>query len=207
MATSNAFMVTAYKAPCSFATSSFVVTNNKRFCSLAGMKTFQQRLAIAIRRAGGQSSLVRKIKQRYAIEITPQAIQYLARETSEKPAKGSKLTAQIAGIAGLRAEWLASGDGEMDEPTQPITGLHVKDVHTELERLGVTVKETGEQLDMELTQEAVEVAKLFMDLNKKERTKFYRALVAEHRNHVDEIPRAQAPTTMTIARKRRDGEK
>lgn len=39
---------------------------------------------------------------------------------------------------------------------------------------------------MELTKQAVEVAKLFMDLNKKQRDKFHREITVEHMHHVEE---------------------
>jgi hypothetical protein len=96
-------------------TSPFVVTGNKLFCSLFPMASFPKRMQEAVRRCGGQSELARKLGEVYGVKIKPQTIQYLQSETPSKKtgkvAQGSRLTPQIAALAGLSAEWLGADQG------------------------------------------------------------------------------------------------
>jgi len=115
-------------------TSSFVVTQNKAFCTLLGVSktTFQQRMRVAIKRAGSQSALARLVNERYGTTLKPQNIQYLAsnKPAGGKPAQGSRNVSRIASVVGLRPEWLESGEGQQDagptpkaaatKPTEPI---------------------------------------------------------------------------------------
>lgn len=173
---------------CKSATSAFVVTRDKVLCTVVHVNTFQDRMRVAIERAGGQSELARKIQERYGLKISPQRIQWLASPTVAKPAKGSRITPQIAGVAGLRAEWLASGKGLRDEPEPPKSRGSANGAHKQAAVVSIRVKETGEVVKMELTKQALEVAKAFMDLSKGARDKFHRAIEVERIKHLEEVP-------------------
>lgn len=150
--------------------------------------TFQQRMAVAIRIAGGQSALARKLHERYGIEVKPQAIQYLASTTLEKPAQASRLTPQIAAITGLAAEWLASGRGEQYASGATDRRRPRRQTITRAGVVEITIKETGAMRRIELTQDAIEVALMFMDLNKRERARFKRQLTVAAMQHMEDRP-------------------
>jgi hypothetical protein len=161
----------------------------------------------AIRRAGGQSRLAREIELRYKIKTTQQRLQYLASETRRKPAKGSRITPQIAGVAGLRAEWLATGIGPREEtPTRPRASADRRDKLEAAAVVDVKIKDTTRILRMELTQDAIDVAKAFMDLPARERMRFQRAILVAALPHTRDIPdealgSLAAPTAKTQKKK------
>lgn len=185
------------------------MTPDKELCSvpLVGTLNFQQRMKVAVDRAGGQTALARKIEKRFGGKVDPQRIQYLvtAKTSDRKPkaARGSQLTPQIAAVTGLRAEWLASGTGPRDEGTTIASKAPIS--KPKIERAGtieITVKETGEMRRIEMTQDAIEVAIMFMDLSKRERSNFKRQLTAVALQHMDIAPDEQldhlaAPGTPT----------
>ena len=79
----------------------------------------------------------------------------------DRQARGSRLTAQIAAVSGLCAEWLATGKGEkfvstIESPAPvPVKGHHV----------AVLRKPVLEGVEMvELTRAAVELAQAALDL-------------------------------------------
>lgn len=145
-------------------------------------------MALAIKRCGGQSELARLIKRRYGTEVSPQRIQYLANATAAKPAKGSRITAQIASVAGLRPEWLASGTGPRDEIAPAAFGRSGIDPLRAAKLIDVKVVGTKRRIKMELTQEAIEVAKAFMDLPARERMRFQRAILVAALPHQRDVP-------------------
>lgn len=194
-----------YKAFCMNTTSPFVVTGDKRFCSVcAVMDTFQKRLALAIKRAGGQSALARKIFARFGIATSPQRIQYLSRSSGAKPARSSGITAQIAAVAGLNAEWLATGKGARDAGDERSL-KRAKDermIHEQARELRITLIGTGETIKMEITKQALEVAKAFMDLPVNERNKIERKVMTLRLQYLEEVPddklgHLAAPTART----------
>lgn len=152
------------------------------------MDTFQKRMQFAIKRCGGQSELAREIHRRYGRKVSPQRIQYLASETVAKPAKGSRITPEIAAVAGLRAEWLALGIGKRDESSSKGVDVDQRR-HLEPARIvDVRVKGTERRLKMELTQDAIDVAKAFMDLPARDRVRFQRAIMVAALPYSRDVP-------------------
>jgi hypothetical protein len=160
------------------------------------METFQDRMRYAISRCGSQSELARKIQERYGIKVSPQTIQHLQSKSLDKPAASSGLTPQIAAIAGLRAEWLASGKGPKEEPvsTPRVGALEIAEV------VPVVITETGETIKMELTKAAIEVAKAFMDLPANERARFLRQIKVAALQHSVEVSDDAVETLATATR-------
>lgn len=164
-------------------TSSFVVTDDKRFCNVVGMRksTYQDRIQVAIERAGGQSELARMVNERYGTKLKPQNIQYLARKTPNsrgKVAGGSRHSSLFASVVGLVAEWLESGEGPQDvpnwKPSKARKNGVLKEPLTLSRTVHVKIKETGERITVELTTDALKLAKLFMDMAVEDRKEILR---------------------------------
>lgn len=192
-----------YKSPCKKSTSAFVATRDKELCTVRPVATtFQERMRVAIKRAGGQSALARRLNEVYNAGVSPQTIQYLASTTLEKPAQGSRLTPQIAALTGLAADWLATGTGEQNAEGARDGRRQRRQSITRAGIIEITIKETGEMRRIELTQDAIEVALMFMDLDKRERATFKRQLTVAAMQHMDVRPDAElahlaAPDTPT----------
>lgn len=154
------------------------------------METFQKRMQFAIKRCGGQTELAREIYRRYGKNVSPQRIQYLASETVAKPAKGSRITPEIAAVAGLRAEWLALGIGRRDEPNKDVDPDQPRRLKP-AQVVDVKVKGSERRIKMELTQDAIDVAKAFMDLPARERLRFQRAIMVAALPYSRDVPDEQ----------------
>lgn len=76
------------------------------------MDTFQKRMAIAVKLAGGQSALARFLSEKKGQEIRPQLIQFMIDENRQKPPQGSALVPLIALKSGVNAVWLSDGIGD-----------------------------------------------------------------------------------------------
>jgi hypothetical protein len=159
--------------PCSKSTKSFAVTNNKVLCRLDDVAdtTFQDRIDVAIARAGGQSALAEKVSRYTGKKVDPQVIQYLASRKRAKRARASRFTPAIAAVTGLRAEWLAHEKGPRDDDP-PAPELTV----------------AGEIDGMEFTKQAIEVAKAFMDLPRRRRDEIHRQVTTEALLEVSHVP-------------------
>lgn len=171
-------------------------------------------MAIAIARAGGpeagQSEIARRITQKWGKKCSPQSIQYLADKKRPKPARSSALLPMIAEVVGLRWTWLATGNGEMEIPgwsfdefmkspedSRP-AGQNVTHAGTPFD---IAIKVNG----MELTQEALEVAKAFMELPGNERERFKRDIqvaALRYQRHVpdEKLAHLAAPDSPTAKR-------
>lgn len=123
---------------------------NKEWDSYAG------RLGWAMRRAGrtNQSELAR------AIGVKPQAIQYLC--DLDAGAQGSSHTPSLAKELGVRADWLARGEGQPLEKTQPVaaeaseTGEAVPVVRVPVHGV-VHLREDGKQVPQRVGSPKTEV--------------------------------------------------
>lgn len=126
--------------------------------------TFQDRIAEAIKRAGGQSVLARKVALYTGKKCNPQTIQYLARKTLKKPARGSRLIAAIAAVTGLRAEYLSDGKlpRDTDAPAAP-----------------AAIETTVEVEGVELTKQALNVARALMKLPENRRDDYQQEIESE----------------------------
>lgn len=168
-------------------TSSFVVTPGKAFCTVPGMakSTYQQRIRFVIRRVGGQSELARQVNERYGTKLQPQNIQYLASDAPSggKPAQGSRDTPRFAAVGGVLAEWLGTGKGPRDAPSQAPRQGKVKAAEplTKVRIVLVKIKETGEKKAVELTTEALKVAEAFMKLDDESRQEILREVERKRR--------------------------
>lgn len=149
--------------------------------------TYQDRLEEAIKRAGGQSELARKLTRYTGNTVSPQAIQYLADRNRRKPARGSRLTPAIAAVTGMRAEYLSDGKlpRDADAPAPPA-------LETTMEVEGV-----------ELTKQALNVAKAFMDLPRNRRDEYQRAIEAEALGHSSVVPDSKLRHLAATGRKKR----
>jgi len=79
--------------------------------------TFQDRMAIVIKRVGDQTKLAAIVTELLGEKVTPQAMQRLAsRSEKKKPAQGSVMSAAIATAAGVRPQWLEYGEQPMLDP-------------------------------------------------------------------------------------------
>jgi hypothetical protein len=130
-------------------------------------------MAEAIRRAGGQSALARKLSEIIGREVKPQTIQYLARRTGKKPATGSRWTLAIARAAELHPDWpndrprsklpangLATGSGDGAESTSQPSAVEL----------------AQEVAGMELTRDAIALVRAWMALPENEREDFKRKI-------------------------------
>ena len=87
-------------------TEKFAAHTTKKFVKLGGMNSYAERLQYTIDRANtSQAEVARKVG------VKQQSIQYLC----SPRATGSKHTTKIANILGVRPEWLATGEGPMQE--------------------------------------------------------------------------------------------
>lgn len=141
--------------------------------------SFQDRLGEAIRRAGGQSELARMVTKFTGKPVSPQAIQYLADRKRKKPARGSRLVAAIAAVTGLRAEWLSDGKGPR-ESKDPVPQTKTGSLETTMEVDGV-----------ELTKQALQVARALMKLPENRRDDYQQEIETEALKYSSRIRDAQ----------------
>ena len=83
------------------------------------MTTFNERIAEAVKIAGGQTRLAEKLSARINREISQSTIRYLIHgQRDRSPPRSSELTPFIAEIVGFNTHWLATGEGEkyIDSP-------------------------------------------------------------------------------------------
>ena len=124
--------------------------------------TLQELVALAVDKCGGQSELARTIARRFGVRATQQQIEYLLRVRG-KPARRSSLTPYIAKIAGQSPTWAPSAaEGKRDRKADAAP-LH------KAKLVAVKIKGTGRVETVELTTEALQLAKLFMDLDADDR--------------------------------------
>lgn len=85
------------------------------------MTTFNERIAEAVKIAGGQTRLAEKLSARINREISQSTIRYLIHgQRDRSPPRSSELTPFIAEIVGFSTHWLATGEGEKYIDSQPI---------------------------------------------------------------------------------------
>ena len=135
--------------------------------------TYQDFIDAAIRKAGSQSELARRVSELLprGQKLTPQAIQYLAsrkaRKKDGKPAGGSTFTPFIEQATGLAYANEGRLSASIGEVTLAATGT-----------LG-TLEPAQEIGGVELTKDAIRVARAFMDLPRRRRDAILRAIETE----------------------------
>lgn len=174
-------MPAIYKAPCSFV-NKWICGDESTFAAYTfGMGAYQDRLEVAVKRAGGQAQLAKLVNDRFGLKISQQTINYLLNRKRVKPAVASKYTPQIAAVSGLNAQWLASGRGLRDAVSEVAEGVAPV-------RAAPTIETTTEVDGVELTRAAIEVAKAWMDLPRNERDEFKRKIETAALRHSAAIP-------------------
>lgn len=140
---------------------------------------YYARVRFIVERVGGASEMSRKVNALYpkGPKISQQLIEYLASGRpgkKGKPAQGSRNTAKLAAAGGVYADWLESETGPRDLPNRKLA-LAVPpqtpkgDPLTLARIVAVKIKETGKVQKVELTTEALKLAKLFMKLDDEDR--------------------------------------
>lgn len=87
----------------------------------SAMTTFNERIAEAVKIAGGQTRLAEKLSARINREISQSTIRYLIHgQRDRSPPRSSELTPFIAEIVGFNTHWLATGEGEKYIDSQPL---------------------------------------------------------------------------------------
>jgi len=77
------------------------------------MSTFSERIAEAVKAAGGQSELARKLSEKTKKKVSQGLVGYLLHGRPDRsPPRSSEMTPWIAEIAGFNVDWLATGRGE-----------------------------------------------------------------------------------------------
>lgn len=150
---------------------------------------FPRRIREAVERIGGQAETVRQIARRYGKRITQQAIAHLARTgPGVKSAKGSAPTPLIAALAGMQADWLATGRGpkwlaEVGSPPEPPLA---QSLHPES---GFQALEPAQEVAVvEITRSTAELIRAWEALPENERMRYKREIVARAALYRDPIP-------------------
>ena len=89
----------------------------------SGMSTFSERIAEAVKVAGGQAELARKLSEKINRKVSQGLIGYLIHGRPDRsPPRSSEMTPWIAEIAGFNVEWLATGRGDKYPAKAPESG-------------------------------------------------------------------------------------
>lgn len=161
------------------------------------MTTFHERCVQTIDAIGGsQESIAAKIRERFGVPCSQQAIGNLYSPPPDKEPQSSRLTPYLAALAGYSPTWLASEVGERDIAPQ----LNAENM------AGTIHSSPGHHIEVdgvEITRAALEVAKAFMALPEFERDDFkqrietlalqYRSRVLDHKMESWRAPRVAKP--------------
>lgn len=182
--------------------------------------SYPSRVREAVELIGGQSETARQIRVRYGRQVSQQSIAHLVTaKPGRKPAKGSALTPMIAALAGMTAEWLATGRGQkwvggrrpdtVDNPPPP-SGLDLlldgdsraRNVQPEPPREAHTYAQ--EVPVVEITRGTAELIRAWEALPENERMRFKREIVAKAAIYRDYVPDGRlghlaAPTAEGVA--------
>jgi hypothetical protein len=144
--------------------------------------TFQDWIAEAIERAGGQTELARKLSVRVGQPIKPQTIQYLASRAG-KPARGSRFKADIAAVTGLDPLW------KPGEPVAALAPVPYNLLANSAQSTSAPALELASEIDgMELTKDALAVVRAWMALPENEREDFKQKIETASLRHRKSVP-------------------
>jgi hypothetical protein len=141
--------------------------------------SYQQRLRFVVERVGGQSELARRVNVRYGYRLVAQNVQMLLSKRDGKPAQSSRYTPQFAAVAGVRAEWLATGRGPREIGAEGESATR---------KVQMRLVNTSEDLDVDVTAEGLIAVQEFMALTAEDRKAILKSIRQKHKARLAAAP-------------------